>query len=206
MTSASESSSPPNSLLVPVMRAMRPSSRSSRMAQPISGAASWYWPWNVRTMAQNPRKRFPVVNRLGRMAIPRLNPRLRSSAPFVGDSGSLIPKNDGGPARGPPCASTVRSGPPGPRSGDALGVGVGPGLTRDRLHPILQLQLLLLERNLLDLLVVAQYRLLAQQAQALLVAVVLLFEPAVLLVLLKEALLGGARVLGHRHLPKLFVR
>ena len=39
MMSASESSCTPNSLVVPVMRAMRPSSMSSTMATPMNGAA-----------------------------------------------------------------------------------------------------------------------------------------------------------------------
>ena len=39
MTSASESNSMPNALVVPVMRAMRPSSMSSTMAKPMNGAA-----------------------------------------------------------------------------------------------------------------------------------------------------------------------
>jgi hypothetical protein len=39
MTSASESSSMPKSLAVPVMRAMRPSSMSSTIAKPMNGAA-----------------------------------------------------------------------------------------------------------------------------------------------------------------------
>ena len=39
MTSASESNSTPNSLAVPVIRAMRPSSMSSTIAKPMNGAA-----------------------------------------------------------------------------------------------------------------------------------------------------------------------
>jgi hypothetical protein len=39
MMSASESNSTPNALVVPVMRAMRPSSMSTMMAKPMNGAA-----------------------------------------------------------------------------------------------------------------------------------------------------------------------
>jgi len=39
ITSASESSSTPNALVVPVSRAIRPSSESSRNANPMNGAA-----------------------------------------------------------------------------------------------------------------------------------------------------------------------
>ena len=39
MTSASESSSTPKALAVPVIRAMRPSSMSSTIAKPMNGAA-----------------------------------------------------------------------------------------------------------------------------------------------------------------------
>ena len=38
-TSASESNSMPKALVVPVIRAMRPSSMSSTMAKPMNGAA-----------------------------------------------------------------------------------------------------------------------------------------------------------------------
>ena len=47
------------------------------MAQKMRGAASSYWPWSVRTMAQKPRNRFPIVNRLGRIAAPRRKRRGR---------------------------------------------------------------------------------------------------------------------------------
>ncbi len=44
ITSASESNSTPNSLVVPVIRAMRPSSMSRTMAKPMKGAAVSYSP------------------------------------------------------------------------------------------------------------------------------------------------------------------
>ena len=44
MMSASESNSTPNSLVVPVSRAMRPSSMSSTIANPMKGAAVSYSP------------------------------------------------------------------------------------------------------------------------------------------------------------------
>ena len=40
-TSASESNSSPNALVVPVIRAMRPSSMSSTIAMPMKSAAMW---------------------------------------------------------------------------------------------------------------------------------------------------------------------
>src|SRR5687768_1130679 len=71
MASARLSSSPPNSLVVPVRRAIRPSSMSRTMAQPMSGAASSYWPCSVLTIAQKPRNRLPVVKRAGSSDAPR---------------------------------------------------------------------------------------------------------------------------------------
>ena len=44
MTSASESNCRPNSLSVPVIRAIRPSSMSSTIAMPMNGAAVSYSP------------------------------------------------------------------------------------------------------------------------------------------------------------------
>ena len=50
MMSASESNSTPNGLVVPVMRAMRPSSMSSTIAKPMYGAALSYSPCIAYTM------------------------------------------------------------------------------------------------------------------------------------------------------------
>src|SRR3954463_16312720 len=74
-----------------------------------------------------------------------------------------------------------------------------PHPARDRFHLVLQLELLLLERGLLDLLVVAQDRLLRELGQAGFELVMLLVKTLVLLVL-EESLRGRSGVLGHRHL------
>ena len=50
ITSASESSSMPKSLDVPVIRAIRPSSMSSTIANPMNGAAMWNSPRIAWTM------------------------------------------------------------------------------------------------------------------------------------------------------------
>src|SRR6266498_3310713 len=73
-----------------------------------------------------------------------------------------------------------------------------PHPARDRFHPVLQLELLLLESGLLDLLLVAQHGLVGELAQARFVLVMLLVKPLVLLVL--EETLRRTGVLGHRHL------
>ncbi len=49
-TSASESNSRPKALVVPVIRAMRPSSMSSTMATPMNAAAVWNSPCIAWTM------------------------------------------------------------------------------------------------------------------------------------------------------------
>ena len=75
--SARLSYSAPNSLWVFVRRAIRPSSMSRMTAPPISGAASAKRPSRVFTIDQKPRKRFPVVKRLGQDRSP---PTERASA------------------------------------------------------------------------------------------------------------------------------
>jgi hypothetical protein len=64
-TSASESNSSPKALVVPVIRAMRPSSMSSTNAKPMNSAAvdnSCRIEW---TMHAYPQNRFAIVNMLG---------------------------------------------------------------------------------------------------------------------------------------------
>src|SRR5438876_3039726 len=90
------------------------------------------------------------------------------------------------------------------QGGERMRTGSGvqplPRLAGDGLHAVLQVQLLLLEGGLLDLLLVAQDGLLGQGHEAALVLVVLLVQPAVLVVLHEETVLYRSRVLGHRHL------
>src|SRR5216683_6148004 len=93
----------------------------------------------------------------------------------------------------------ARRGPPRPAPRPEGTLVVLPHPPRDRLHPVLQLELLLLQRGLLDLLFVAQDRLVVELAQAGLVLVMLLVKPSVFLVL-EETLREGTGVLGHRHL------
>ena len=73
--SASESSCTPKSLVVPVMRAMRPSSMSSTMATPMNGAAVASSPRIAWTTQAQPQNRLASVNRLGSSDTPRRMPR-----------------------------------------------------------------------------------------------------------------------------------
>src|SRR4051812_18514974 len=75
---------------------------------------------------------------------------------------------------------------------------VFPHPARDGFHPVLQLELPLLEGGLLDLLLVAQDDLVAEMAQAGFVLMMLLVKTSILLVL--EESLRGTGILGHRHL------
>src|SRR5712691_2879492 len=72
-----------------------------------------------------------------------------------------------------------------------------PRLPGDGLHPILHLELLLLEGGLLDLLLIAQDRLVRQGHEPALVLVVLLIQTAILLALREETVPERKRVLGH---------
>jgi hypothetical protein len=75
ITSASESSCTPNSLEVPVIRAIRPSSMSMTIAMPMNGAARASCPCIAYTMHDQPQNMLPSVNRLGRSDTPRRMPR-----------------------------------------------------------------------------------------------------------------------------------
>src|SRR5215471_3679756 len=94
---------------------------------------------------------------------------------------------------------TLRQGPP---PADLRTLVVLPHPPRDRFHPVLQLELLLLQRRLLDLLFVAQDRLVVELAQAGLVLVMLLVQPTVFLVLKETLRREGTGVMGHRHLRR----
>src|SRR5262245_9082346 len=83
---------------------------------------------------------------------------------------------------------------------EPLPSGVG-GLARDGFHPVLHLELLLLERGLFDLFLVAQDDLLGQHPEAIVELVMLFVQPAIFLVLAEERLPEGTGDLGHRHLP-----
>src|SRR2546428_8570305 len=75
-----------------------------------------------------------------------------------------------------------------------------PRLAGDGLHPILNLELFLLEGGLRDLLFIAQDRLAGRGDEPAVVLVVLLIQMAVLLALCEETVAERKRVLGHRHL------
>ena len=62
-------------------------------------------------------------------------------------------------------------------------------LHRDGFHPVLHLELPLLEHRLFDLLLVAEHDLLGQGPEAIVEFVMLFVQPAVLLVLAEEGLL-----------------
>src|SRR5215470_11260534 len=70
-TSASESNSTPNWVVVLVSRATLPSSMSITIATKMATAASVYRPSAARMIARKPQNRFPVVKRLGSRKIPR---------------------------------------------------------------------------------------------------------------------------------------
>src|SRR5512144_1315805 len=70
-TSAIESNSTPNWVVVFVSRATLPSSMSISMATKIEIAASVKRPSAARMIARNPQKRLPVVSRLGSRKMPR---------------------------------------------------------------------------------------------------------------------------------------
>ena len=155
---------------------MRPSSMSRITAAPMSGAASAKRPSSVLTIDQKPRNRLPVVNRLGRIERRGGNAaRARSAAP-----------RERRRRRGGPGLVRLR-GEPRP-----------PAAPCELLHPVLQLELLLLQGGFLDLLVVAQDGLLGQFAQPALVLMVLLRELAILVVALHAR--GRDRFLRHRRL------
>ena len=64
-TSASESNSRPNALVVPVRRAIRPSSMSRTKAKPMKSAAAENSCRIEWTMQAYPQNRFAIVNMLG---------------------------------------------------------------------------------------------------------------------------------------------
>src|SRR5687768_11655993 len=87
--SASESSCTPKTLVVPVMRAMRPSSMSSTTAKPMNGAAVAISPFIANTTQAQPQNRLASVNRLGSSETPRRMPRRSWPRAEVGKCRSL---------------------------------------------------------------------------------------------------------------------
>src|SRR6266508_4531378 len=70
-TSASESNSTPNWVVVRVRRATLPSRMSSTMPTKTATGASTKRNWAESTMARKPQKRLAVVSRLGSRKMPR---------------------------------------------------------------------------------------------------------------------------------------